>query len=145
MAALDDARNMMARLPDWEPRLIALVNERRRLPYRYGTNDCAVFAQLAVEAVTGTVLLPGVERPTGMISAAKFMIARGWDDVEQMATELLGPPTDGASRRGDIVSYEAVGELHLAVRVGDGALSPVGDIGLMAIEPARWRRAWRVG
>lgn len=135
----------LTRLINWQERLIDAVNARRRVPYRYGTNDCARFAQICIEAVTGTVLLPDVERPQGWLAAAKFMIARGWTTPEDMATELIGHSCDLADvGPGDIVSYEHLGELHLAVRVGDAALAPV-DAGLKAIPPGQWRRGWKVG
>lgn len=135
----------LVRLDDWQARLVAVVNERRLLPYAYGTNDCACFARLCVEATTGMVLLPGVDPPKGWLAAAKFMIARGWHTPEDMATELLGPPRDVAETGpGDLVSYEDIGELHLAVRVGDVAVAPV-DVGLKVISPEQWRHGWKVG
>src|SRR5262245_55752535 len=107
----------LVRRPDWEQRLVELVRTRRTTPYRYGVNDCATFAQDAVEAVTGMVLLPGAERPKGWLGAAKFLIAHDWVDVEEMATALLGSPkAPHVSRRGDIVSYGDDDEFHLAVR-----------------------------
>lgn len=135
----------LSRLPEWERRLADLINRNRATPYRYGTFDCAVFARMAVEAVTGVELMPGVEVPKGWLGVAKFMIARGWDDVEAMATELLGGPCEPhLSRRGDIVSFLESGETHLAVRAGSGALTPAAS-GLVLIDVVRWRNAWRVG
>ena len=133
------------RREDWERRLADLVNRTRATPYRYGTFDCAVFARMGVEAVTGVELMPGVEVPKGWLGVAKFMIARGWDDVEAMATELLGRPCEPhLSRRGDIVSFLEGGEKHLAVRAGSEALTP-SPVGLRVVAPSHWRNAWRVG
>jgi len=135
----------MQRLDDWEKRLIALANEWRTRPYVYGISDCGCFAQAAIEAVTGVALLSDVERPRGWLSAAKFMIAHGWDSVEDMATELLGAPVEPSlSGPGDIVSFSEGGESHLAVRVGSVALSPSGK-GLIVVAAGSWRRAWKVG
>lgn len=136
----------LERLPDWEQRLIDTANERRTLPYAYGVNDCGCFAQAAIKAVTGVTLLEGIELPRGWLAAAKFMMARGWSNIEDTMTDLLGQPMDDPqqSRRGDIVSYEEGGEFHVAVRVGDCALTPA--IGGLAVIPAsRWRRWWKVG
>lgn len=135
----------LERRPDWRERLAAVANERRALPYRYGTNDCASFARAAIEAMTGTLLLPEVEPPTGWISAAKILIDRGWTNIEEMMTSLVGDPRELAlSRPGDVVSFELVGEYHLAVRVGDTALSP-GMRELVEIDRRLWRRAWLIG
>ena len=136
----------MTRLPDWQARLSSLANARRNVPYQYGMTDCWCFARAAVEATTGVVLLPGVESPKGWLAAAKAMMSRGWSDVEEMMTALLGEPLEDplAARAGDIVSYEFGGEHHLAVSFGDEALSPQ-QVGLQVIRRASWRRAWRVG
>lgn len=138
--------DMLVRLPDWEKRLIATVNERRLTPYVYGATDCACFVQAAVEAVTGVVLMGGIEKPKGWIGAAKFMIAHGWESVEDMINEVVGPPlaAPSLSRPGDIISFMAIGEPHLGVRVGDTALSPA-DKGLEAIGAQCWVHAWKIG
>lgn len=132
-------------MPDWERRLAAVVNANRATPYAYGSFDCAVFARMAVKAVTGVELLAGIDLPKGWIGAAKFMIARGWGDVEAMTEELLGASVaPDMSRRGDIVSYSDGGELHLAVRVGDDAVA-ASPAGLVVVPRPHWRRAWLVG
>lgn len=137
----------LTRLPDWKPRLARLVNDWRGLPYRYGETDCGCFMLAAVEAVTGVDLLPGVERPRHWIAAAKFFIARGWDDgVEDMMAALVGAGSEEVYGllSGDVVSYEEGGDLHLAVRVGDTALTP-SIVGLRSVPSERWRKAWRIG
>jgi len=135
----------LKRLDGWEKRLVTLAGEWRTRPYSYGESDCGCFARVAIEALTGVTMLPGVEFPKGWLALAKFMIARGWSSVEDSMVELLGPPVEAtASRRGDIVSYEEGGELHLAVRIGDVALTPSLS-GLRVIEENQWLRAWKVG
>jgi hypothetical protein len=135
----------LVRRPDWQPRLIELANQRRRMPYSYGKNDCWLFARAAVETMTGALLFPDMPSYGGWIAAARVMISRGWETIEDMATEMLGPPTDPeTSRPGDIVSYEAAGDLHLAVRIGDMAIAPMMH-GTQPIAPHDWRRCWKVG
>lgn len=137
---------MLSRRDDGNQRLIALVNERRLMPYAYGRNDCWCFARAAVEAATGETLLPDLEPPKSWLAAARVMIANGWESVEDLMTETLGPPMADPkeSRPGDIVSFEMLGDLHLAVRVGETALTPGRD-GLNSIGRDAWRNAWRVG
>lgn len=137
-------RTDLQRLADWQPRLVVLANEWRCRPYAYGVTDCGRFMLDAVAAVTGVDLLPGVAWPRGWLGVAKFMIANGWDSVEATMTDLLPPMDVRSARPGDVVSFERGGELHLAVRVGDTALSPGLD-GLVAFGPATWLRAWEVG
>jgi hypothetical protein len=115
------------------------------LASRRGTNDCACLARAAVEAVTGVDVAPGIEMPKGWIAAAKLMISRGWNSVEDMATELLGPSSDPAeSMPGDIVSYEVGGDAHLAVRIGGIAVAPTLH-GTQPVPPQAWRKCWKVG
>ncbi len=134
----------MTRLDGWEERLVALANARRRAPYVYGSNDCWCFTRAAVLAITGETLLPEMDPPKTWFAAAKVMIAHRWESVEDLMTEMLGPPmTDPkASRTGDIVSFEVLGSSHLAVRFGDTALTP-GPAGLEFVDV--WRCAWSVG
>lgn len=137
-------RTDLARLPDWESRLAKLANEWRHRPYAYGVTDCGRFMLDAVECVTGTTLLAGVTWPRGWLGVAKFMIANGWESVEDTMDDLLPAMPTGESRRGDVVSFSANEERHLAVRVGDAALSPSVN-GLVVIGAGIWCRAWRVG
>lgn len=41
------------RLPDWEPRLLAYLQEEGRSVFGWGTNDCALFGMGGVMAMTG--------------------------------------------------------------------------------------------
>ena len=135
----------MRRVEGWEAALAVVMNERRQKPYVYGSTDCWCLARAAVQAMTGETMLPDVEPPKGWLAAAKIMIAHGWESVEDLMTETLGPPIEpNASRPGDIVSFVLVGEIHLAVRIGDVALTPGRD-GLVPIVASAWRNAWRTG
>ena len=137
-------RTDLQRIVGWEDRLADLANAWRDRPYAYGRSDCGRFAQGAVAAITGVTLPEGIDWPTGWLGAAKFMISNGWDNIEAPMNELLPPVAAAASRIGDVVSYEAIGELHLAVRVGNTALTP-GPVGLVCVERRRWLRAWKAG
>lgn len=133
----------LQRLDGWQLRLVRLANAWRNKPYAYGLTDCGRFMLSAVTEVTGADLMPGVEWPRGWLGVAKWMIANGWDSVEAVMDDLLPPMQVVETRSGDIVSFEKGGEFHLAVRIGDTALTP-GTDGLIVIGPP-WRRAWRVG
>lgn len=135
----------LRRLDDWRERLRLLVNQRRRMPYHYGTNDCWCFAQLSIAAVTGVTILAEIENPKTMMAAAKIMIANGWDTVEGVLTACLGPPIEARlASPGDILSFSMAGELHLALRIGTTALSPASE-GLQEVSSEKWRYGWKVG
>ena len=132
------------RLPDWHERLIHFVNGRRLMPYAYGTNDCWTFTQAAILEMTGTELFPEI-KPNHWLSAAKVLIRNGWDSVEELISDPLGPPSEPIDTRpGDVVSFESCDSYHLAVRIGDSAVTPF-DTGTMVIKSTQWRRSWKVG
>ena len=137
-------RTDLQRLDGWEGRLGVLANAWRNRPFEYGVTDCGRFMLAAVVEITGTDLLPGVTWPRGWLGVAKWMIANDWEDVEAVMDDLLPYVPVAESRRGDVVSFERGGELHLAVRVGDAALTP-GIDGLVVSPSSAWRRAWQVG
>lgn len=140
---------MLRRLDDWPGRLHALMRQRRFVPYAYGSNDCFWFCQAAILAMTGTDILPGVDRPASRMAAARFLVAGGYGDIEGLVTFLLGPPlaSPKLAGRGDIVSFEAprdpINERHLALVDGTGAATPGRD-GLIWVPRVLWRRGWRV-
>lgn len=137
-------RTDLVRFPDWEQRLIVLVNEWRSTEYRYGETDCWQFMLAAVKTQTGETLLPEVIWPKKLIPVIRIMIVHGWNDIEDAMNDLLPPIEPQASRRGDIISFVHHGENHLAVRAGDTALTPTVQ-GLAAFESERWNCAWQVG
>ena len=137
-------RTDLVRLPDWEQRLATLANIWRNRPYAYGTVDCAQFAFSAIETVTGAKVLEDIVWKPGWLEVAKVLIANGWRDVEDIMNDVLPRGDAIEPRRGDIVSYEKNGEIHLAVRVGFSSLT-TGTIGLELVPSALWINAWRVG
>lgn len=42
------------RLPDWPDRLIRFMEDRQRVPFKWGEQDCVTYAMGAVKAMTGT-------------------------------------------------------------------------------------------
>lgn len=136
---------MLLRHADWPARLSAFVNERRSLPYAYGTNDCGSFVVDGIHALTGTLLVPVENRPTTRIGAARFLIPYG-GSVETWMDALLDArlPTPKLAQRGDIVSFEAAGEFHLALVIGLAAATP-GPTEILWVPRALWHGGWKVG
>lgn len=139
-------RRSLHRYPDWPQRLSAYVNERRSLPYVYGSNDCGSFVIDGIGALTGVDLLPNVVRPTSAVGAQRFLIVNGYGDVEGLMTALLGDPLPSPklAQRGDVVSFESSGETHLALVVSSAAATPGRD-GLLWVPRPMWRTGWKAG
>lgn len=142
---------MLRRLDGWPSLLHAFIRSRRNTPYEYGVNDCFWFAQGAIFAMTGTNILPNVDPPKSRIAAAKFLLSRGYKDVGDFVTALLGQPLKSVrlAGRGDLISFvpitpaAEIEEQHLAVVDGVGAVTPGRD-GLVWVPRVLWRAGWRV-
>lgn len=143
----------LQRREDWPEQLAALITDRMHTPFRWGTNDCALFAADAVLAITGTDLAAvwrgqyADEQGARSMRSASGHLASG-DIVaalHDMGHRHLGesvPPL--MARRGDVVLVEHDAGHSLAVCVGSVAAAP-GRRGLVMVERAAWRYAWRVG
>ncbi len=139
-------RVILVRRVGWERALVEFIASRRHVPYAYGHNDCCTFVRDAVIALTGTDVMPGVEPPTSRIAGARFLLAGGYGDVEGLATKIFGQPlgAPGFAGRGDVVSFEADDEMHLAVSIGVMAATPALE-GLAWVPLEIWRNGWKVG
>ena len=135
----------LRRVEDWPSRLAIFLRARRFQPYAYGLTDCWSTVRDEVRKITGTDLMPGVILPTTRFGGLRFLVRGGYRDVEGLATALLGPPLDTPKQagRGDVVSFWAEGEPHLAIVNGTSAATPAAQ-GLVWIPRGAWRQGWRV-
>jgi hypothetical protein len=135
---------MLLRFPDWPQRLSAFIAERRSLPYQYGANDCGGFVIDGIYAVTGTLLVPEAGRPATRLGVVRFLAPYG-GSVEIWIDSLLGErlPTPKLAQRGDVISFEADGGLHLALVAGSAAATP-GPSGLLWVPRGLWTSGWKV-
>lgn len=91
----------IARLPDWESRLLMFLEQRRNTPRQWGAQDDIAFGIFAVAAMTGTLIRP-VDW-TDQAGAVRAMHLEG--GLPAMWTRHLGDPLpDGrGANRGDLV------------------------------------------
>lgn len=136
---------MLRRRDDWPARLSAFVRAREHVPYVHGETDCACFCQAWIVEATGVDVMPGIDKPRSRIAAARFLVAGGFGDVEGLAAKVLGEPLPfpRLAGRGDIISFEAEGERHLAVVVDADAATPGRD-GILWVPRVAWINGWRV-
>lgn len=133
------------RLSTWEARLGTYLAERRTMPFAWGSNDCALFAAGAVEAMTGSdpaAAFRGAYR--SMAGSVRALKQHGAGTLEATIDALFPAIPTGFVRRGDLVwNGEAVGVCVGAVALfvgqeGDAA-------GLVRVPRAEWVKGWRVG
>jgi hypothetical protein len=132
----------LRRLPDWQSRFAAYLEQCRERPFAWGTSDCVRFCEGAVHAVTGW----------------RLPIGPSWCDLDTArgVLRLLGgliPAVDARlprvrieyAHRGDVLLVRDVRRCtHLAVRDGAGWVAP-GAAGLVRGTLDHVRLAWGVG
>jgi hypothetical protein len=135
-----------ARLPGWEERLHALIEERRHRAFAWGSHDCGLFAADAVLGTTGQDFCEGLRTYKSALGASRVLQAHGCADVVDLVINRGFPgrqhPLD--ARRGDIVCAEGGNGMTLGVVCGVRFAWPAPD-GLMFLPIDKAARAWRVG
>src|SRR5690606_33693205 len=128
---------------DWQVRFEAFLKGRRCAPFAWGSNDCALFAADAVEAITGEHLCPQLRGHRDVRQALRVLAREG--GVRGIASQALGEPIRPTlARVGDVVVVPAGKREALAVCNGQTALT-VGPHGSVAVPMRGARCAWRVG
>ncbi len=139
------------RRPDWPERLDALLCRWRRMPFRWGEQDCVHFARDVLAAVRvedwQALDLPVYASAAG---AARRLRKLGFSSLPEGVTALLGAPVPLAlAQRGDLVALVAreTGALRqrlaLGVCVGGHVCAP-GPCGLVFCTRTRALYCWRV-
>jgi hypothetical protein len=80
----------MKRYHDWQVRFEAFIRECRHVPFAWGSNDCALFAADAVQAITGEHLCPELRGHRGARQALRTLERAG--GVRGIADRALGTP-----------------------------------------------------
>lgn len=134
----------MLRLPDWSPRLFALVEARRLQQHAWGTNDCCLFCADAALAMTGEDVA-AVWRGTYSDEAGAAAILEDKGGIEAFVTSILGAPTGAlCARQGDICLLQGKKGLLIGVCVGAEVAAP-GDAEQILFPLANALKSWKVG
>lgn len=115
------------RRADWPERLAAFVDARRRVAFRWGVNDCALFAADWVLEATGD---DPAATWRGYASEAE---AQSIIDAAGGMRGLVSLPeraTTGLAQRGDVVLAEHEGRQLFGVVVGGGRYAAPGLRGI---------------
>lgn len=144
----------MKRLQDWPGRLAALIEGRRRMPFKYGVNDCCQLARAAIVAQTG--LDPAAElglQDYRTRSAASAQLRRlGGIAALPAAIGLEEIPLAFAGRGALVLLHHAaerpdqqlVRLSSLGICLGEHSVFPARR-GLVFHRTAACAQAWRVG
>ncbi|SEM40432.1 hypothetical protein SAMN05192583_0068 [Sphingomonas gellani] len=95
----------LARAPDWEERLAVLLDRKSEEPFKWGSNDCALFACDAIKAMTGSDPAEAFRGTyNDRAGSAVALREHGAGTLLKTATAWLGQSKHPAfAQRGDIV------------------------------------------
>lgn len=130
---------------------------RAKTPFRWGVNDCALFAADGVKAITGVDIAAEFRGRYSDEASAMALIksvtggatvadAAAWCAAKHGLVEWLdkkGAPTPLFARRGDLVTFKAptgalvAGLVHLS-----GQIVAIGEGGLFRFPISKALRAW---
>lgn len=82
----------VTRLPQWDVRLHAYLEETKTQARVWGQTDCAIWSMGAVDAMCGTSLAAEFRgRYRDATSARVYLDARGWANLGEAVVERVGP------------------------------------------------------
>lgn len=113
----------MGKLPDWQDRLAAYLEDCQGRRFAYGSHDCALFAAGAVEAMTGVDLAEGWRgRYRGPASARRALGGSPAEGLMATVDAALGPRrAPGEALAGDVLAVPlSATRIALGVCVGAG-------------------------
>ncbi len=134
---------------DFAERFFAAVAARRDVPFKWGVNDCALFACDVIREATGAdhaaPFRGRYKSARGAVRVLKEFAGGGLEETAEAITRAGGmaevPPL--TAQRGDFILAETEAGPALAVCLGARA-ALVGESGMVTYPPPAWRRAWRV-
>ncbi len=133
----------LTRKENWPELLLASVEAAHTQPFAWGKHDCCTFAADCVQAMTGVDLM---ERFRGRYTSARGAIRAGAEAGYTALADIWNALPEIApltAQRGDVVLFEAVEGLAVAVVIGHQAVA-AGPDGVTLVPLELWLKAWRV-
>lgn len=135
---------MTKRIPDWQLAFAKCVAEHQNVPFKWGEQDCVLWAADTVFAITGED--PAKEfrgAYDSALSAARVLREAG--GMEKLVSEKMGgtPVDSRLANVGDVVLVLQDGEPMLGVCNGDTLLA-TGSNGLVALPMQAAVKIWKV-
>ena len=134
----------MSRLPDWEDRLSAFLDQHRDRAFQWGEWDCVLFATACAAELTGEDRAAAFRGKYDTREGAALALRElGKGTLVKTMDSLFPRCPVGMAGRGDIVMAGAA----LGVCIGRVAMfvgEEDGREGFVTIPRAEWQRAWKV-
>lgn len=128
------------RYPDWPERLSDFIESRRHQKFKWGTQDCSMFACDSVLAITGTDIAIE-QRGTYYTASGALRIIKDAGGLRNLVK--LPEKHPGLAQRGDLVLVDQDGRELLGICLGDTYASAGAD-GLVFRPMAEAIIAWVV-
>lgn len=133
----------MKRLPDWQLRFDDLIQRRWYQPFRWGAQDCAIFAADSVMAITGVDPAVGLR---GLTARQACRALRGYGGLTNAVTQALGPPSHpDHAVEGDVMLMHTGRRPALAICAGPTKVIGPSRGGLLRLSRKDATLCWRVG
>lgn len=132
----------LARLPDWQPRLAALVQQRMQQPFTWGVHDCCLFAADALLACTGQDFAAALRGTYSTQAEAEALLAE-FGGLAKLAAGCLGRVIPPALAQAGDVGLADLGDGYILVVCGGGHFMAPCPTGLVPVPVNQVRRAWR--
>lgn len=138
---------MLKRLNGWPEAFAAALKRAQKEPFRWGQNDCCLFAAYCIESITGCDLAVAFRGYQTRDEATEILANFG--GIYRLASNVARlhgipelPPLQ--ARRGDICLLNSEHGEMLGVCIGDKIVAP-GAEGLVSYPILKGRRTWRIG
>jgi len=133
------------RLPDWDKRLAAYIEEVRYIPFERGVHDCFIFAVKCEEEISGVTRFPELYKAKyhNLFGANKAFLKNGYrgmfDCIDRRCMEI----DVNMMQRGDWAAVDSPEGLAIGVCVGS-KIAVVGENGLIFLNNTEAKAAWSI-
>jgi hypothetical protein len=138
---------MLKRLNGWPEALASALEHARNEPFRWGQNDCCLFAAYCAKAITGRDLAIQFRGYQTRAEAAEILESfGGLYRLASIVARAHGAPEIPPlqARRGDICLLKGREGPMLGVCIGDKIVAP-GESGLVSYPISKGHHAWGIG
>lgn len=132
------------RVPGWEGRLIATIEQEQSHPFSWGSHDCLTFVSRCAEAVSGINPMEGVRPYETEDDAGRVLLELGYEDVSQAMETHFDEISVSMAGRGDCGIVELRGVAASVVIMGSISYGR-SERGLIMFPTSRVTRAFKVG